>query len=127
MGFWRNGTACWPLEAEVGHVLNRSQALGAIWQDCVDAMVRHLGAALAGIWTLDSQQDGLELQASAGLYTHITSVQGPVPFGHVQIGQIAFEKRPYLTNAIPVRILVASRNRLGPSKRGWWPLRGTRC
>jgi PAS domain S-box-containing protein len=88
-------------EVEVAHVLNRSQAMGAIWQDCVDAMVRHLGAALAGIWTLDSQQEGLKLQASSGLPTHVTGVQGPVPFGHVQIGQIAFEKRPYLTNAIP--------------------------
>jgi PAS domain S-box-containing protein len=88
-------------EVEVAHVLNRSQALGALWQDCVEAMVRHLGAALAGIWTLDSQQEGLKLQASAGLPTHVTGVQGPVPFGHVQIGQIAFEKRPYLTNAIP--------------------------
>jgi len=88
------------LEAEVGHVLNRSQALGALWQDCVDAMVRHLGAALAAIWTLESQQEGLELQASAGLYTHVTGLHGPVPFGHFQIGQIAFEKKPYLTNAV---------------------------
>jgi PAS domain S-box-containing protein len=88
-------------EVEVGHVLNRSQALGALWQGCVDAMVRHLGAALAGIWTLDSQQEGLELQASAGLYIHVTGAQGPMPFGHIQIGQIAFQKRPYLTNAIP--------------------------
>jgi PAS domain S-box-containing protein len=87
-------------EVEIGHVLNRSQALATIWQDCVDAMVRQLGAALAGIWTLDSQQKGLQLQASAGLYTQFMGVQGSVPFGHVQIGQIAFEKRPYLTNAI---------------------------
>lgn len=89
------------LEAEVGHVLNRSKALGAMWQDCVDAMVRHLGAVLAGIWTLDSQQEGLELQASAGMYPPVKSVPGAVPFGHIQIGQIAFGKRPYLINNIP--------------------------
>jgi PAS domain S-box-containing protein len=88
-------------EAEVGHMLNRSQALETIWQDCVDAMVRHLDAALAGLWTLDSQQEGLELQACAGLCTQVTGVEGPVPFGYVQMAQIAFEKRPYLTNAIP--------------------------
>jgi len=87
-------------EVEVGHVLNRSQPLGTLWQDCVDVMVRHLGAALAGIWTLDSQQEGLELQASAGVYTHVAGVQGPVPFGHFRIGQIAFEKKPYLTNGV---------------------------
>ena len=53
-------------EAEIGHVLNRSQGPGDLWQACADAMVRHLDAALAGIWTLDSQQKGLELQASTG-------------------------------------------------------------
>jgi PAS domain S-box-containing protein len=87
-------------EAEMGYVLNRNQVLGTLWQDCVDAMVRHLGAALAGIWTLDSSHDELELQASAGLYTHWTGMHGPVPFGHVKIGQIAFEKKPYLTNVV---------------------------
>jgi PAS domain-containing protein len=30
----------------------------------------------------------------------LTDLDGPGPFGHSQIGQIAFEKRPYLTNAI---------------------------
>ncbi|UCE63001.1 MAG: PAS domain S-box protein [Nitrospirota bacterium] len=87
-------------EAEIGHVLNRSQGPGDLWQACADAMVRHLDAGLAGIWTLESQQKGLELQASAGLYAHVTSPHGPAPFGHQQIGQIAFEKKPYLTNAV---------------------------
>lgn len=87
-------------EAAVGHVLNSSQTPGALWQNCVDAMVRHLGAALAGIWTLDSQQKVLELQASAGLYTHSAGLYGPVPFGRFKIGQIAFEKKPYLTNGV---------------------------
>lgn len=89
------------LEAEIGQVLNRNQPLRILWQDCVNAIVRHLGAALAAIWTLDSQQEGLKLQASAGLYTHVTGVQGPVPFGYQQIAQIAFEKKPYLTNSVP--------------------------
>lgn len=87
-------------EAEVGHVLNRGQAPRALWQNCVEAMVQHLDAALAAIWTLDSQQKGLELEASAGLYTHVTSVHGPVPFGYQKIAQIAFEKKPYLTNNV---------------------------
>ena len=63
-------------------------------------MVQHLDAALAAIWTIDSQQKGLELEASAGLYTHVTSVHGPVPFGYQKIAQIAFEKKPYLTNNV---------------------------
>ncbi len=89
------------LEAEIGQVLNRNQPLRVLWQDCVNAIVRHLGAALAVMWTLDSPQEGLKLKASAGLYTHVIPMQGPMPFGYQEIAQIAFEKKPYLTNAIP--------------------------
>lgn len=87
-------------EAEVGHVLNRNQSMGALLQVCVDASVRHLDAALAAIWTLDSQHNGLELQASAGMYTHLNGGHGAGSFGYLKIGQIAFEKNRYLTNAV---------------------------
>jgi PAS domain S-box-containing protein len=87
-------------EAEVGQVLNRHQTLSVRLQGCADAFIRHLGGAWAGVWTMNSQEEGLELQASAGLSTHVTGLDGPLPFGHSQIGQIAFEKRPHLTNAI---------------------------
>ena len=88
------------LEAEVGDMLNRSQSLHALWQDCANALVRHLDAALAAIWILSFQKENLELQASAGLYTHVTNMHGPVPFGYQKIAQIAFEKKPYLTNTV---------------------------
>ena len=87
-------------EAEVGQVLNRHQTLSVRLQGCAEAFIRHLGGAWAGVWTMNSQEEGLELQASAGLSTHVTGLDGPLPFGHSQIGQIAFEKRPHLTNAI---------------------------
>jgi PAS domain S-box-containing protein len=87
-------------EAEVGQVLNRHQTLSVRLQGCAEAFIRHLDGALAGFWVMNSPEQGLELQASAGLSTQMTGLNGSVPFGHSQIGQIAFEKRPYLTNAI---------------------------
>ncbi|MGD9851035.1 MAG: PAS domain S-box protein [Nitrospirales bacterium] len=88
------------LEAEVGQVLNRHQKLSERLQGCAEGIIRLLPGAWAGFWTLKSQEEGLELQASAGLSTLSTDVVGPGSFGHAQIGQIAFEKRPHFTNAI---------------------------
>ena len=76
------------LEAEIGHVLSRNCALKSLWTDCAKALVRHLDAALATIWTRGFQQERLELQATAGLHTHVTSRHGPVPFGYQKIEQI---------------------------------------
>jgi two-component system NtrC family sensor kinase len=38
-----------------------------------EAIVRHLDAAFARVWTLDQENNILELQASAGIHTHIDS------------------------------------------------------
>jgi len=42
----------------------------------------------------------LELQASAGLYTHLNGPHSRIPVGHLKIGQIAGEKKPHLTNGV---------------------------
>ncbi len=65
---------------------------------CADSMVRHLDAALARIWTVGAGGDVLELQASAGLYTHTDGPHGRVPVGALKIGLIARERRAHLTN-----------------------------
>ncbi|MGE0453556.1 MAG: response regulator [Vicinamibacteria bacterium] len=67
---------------------------------CCEAAVRHLDAAFARIWTLDEAQDVLELQASAGMYTHLDGAHGRVPVGKFKIGLIAAERRPHLTNSV---------------------------
>ncbi len=87
-------------EAEVGQVLNRPQILSECLQGCAEAFIRHLDGAWAGFWTMKSQEEGLELVASAGLSTLLTDLVGQGSFGHSQIGQIAFEKRPSFINAI---------------------------
>src|SRR6185295_2558293 len=52
------------------------------------------------IWTLNEAEGVLELQASAGLYTHLDGPHGRVPVGMYKIGRIAQERRPHLTNRV---------------------------
>lgn len=67
---------------------------------CAEAMVKHLDAALARIWILNHAENMLELQASAGMYTHVDGHHGRIPVGTLKIGMIAQERRPHLTNAV---------------------------
>jgi GAF domain-containing protein len=69
-------------------------------QRSAEAVVRHLDAAFARIWTIDEQQNVLELQASAGLYTRLDGEHARVPVGKLKIGLIAQQRKPHLTNDI---------------------------
>ena len=86
--------------ADVATALTRTGELGDMLRRCGEAMVEQLDAALGRIWTLDASGDVLELQASAGMYTHTDGAHGRVPVGRHEIGFIAQERRPYLTNAV---------------------------
>ncbi len=86
--------------AEVGVAVNQSGTLQSGLQSCAEAMVIHLDAALARIWTLDAEEEVLELQASAGRYTHLDGPHGRVPVGQFKIGLIAQERKPHLTNTV---------------------------
>ncbi|MDH3503243.1 MAG: PAS domain S-box protein [Nitrospirota bacterium] len=88
------------LDAEVGRIISQTQGLQPLLQQCAQAIVDHLNAAFARIWTLNSAQQVLELQASAGLYTHLNGPHGRIPVGQFKIGQIAAEKKPHLTNTV---------------------------
>ena len=68
---------------------------------CAEALVRHLDAAFARVWTLNEADNVLELQASAGLYTHTDGPHGRVPVGQFKIGRIAAARQPHLTNDVP--------------------------
>jgi PAS domain S-box-containing protein len=63
-------------------------------------MVRHLGASFARIWVLPPGGDTLELQASAGLYTHLDGPHSRVRVGQLKIGLIAQERRPHLSQDV---------------------------
>ena len=88
------------LAADVGSAFAEGGGLPIILQGCAQAMVRHLNAAFARVWILDEQEGVLELQASAGMYTHTDGGHSRVPIGELKIGLIAQERRPHLTNTV---------------------------
>jgi formate hydrogenlyase transcriptional activator len=88
------------LRAEIGMALARQDTLRGMLHTCAEAMVRHLDAAFARIWTLNSDGQGLELQASAGKYTRLDGRYSRIPLGQLKIGLIAQERRAHLTNDV---------------------------
>ncbi|NEQ33338.1 MAG: PAS domain S-box protein [Leptolyngbya sp. SIO4C5] len=87
--------------ASIDSILARENDLSPILQHCCEAIVQQLGAAFARIWTLNPEENMLELQASAGMYTHIDGAHSRVPVGQFKIGLIAAERQPHLTNDVP--------------------------
>lgn len=88
------------LSSDVGIGLNRREDLGKLLGHCTDALVEHLNAAFARIWTVDKSGTMLQLQASSGLYTHLDGEHSLIPIGKFKIGKIAEERSPHLTNDI---------------------------
>jgi hypothetical protein len=96
----REQTGLANLEADVGTVLTRGGTLAEMLQLCSEAIVKRLDAAFARIWTLNEKDKVLELQASAGVYTHLNGPHSRVPVGTFKIGLIASERKPHLTNQV---------------------------
>ena len=86
------------LGAEVGFALSQKDTLCDMLQKCSEAFVRNLNMAFARIWTINTEGNVLELQSSAGIYTHIDGPHRRVPVGMYKIGLIASERKPHLTN-----------------------------
>jgi PAS domain S-box-containing protein len=87
--------------ADVGAALAVSRApLRVTLEACAEAIVKHLQAAFARVWTLNRDENVLELQASAGIYTHIDGAHSRVPVGKFKIGKIAQERAPHITNDV---------------------------
>jgi two-component system CheB/CheR fusion protein len=88
------------MRAEIGLALTRDDSLRRILQVCAQSLVDHMGVSFARIWTLNSQDEMLELCASAGLYTHLDGAHGRVRMGQLKIGRIAESRVPLLTNDV---------------------------
>jgi GAF domain-containing protein/CheY-like chemotaxis protein len=86
--------------ATVSTAISEARGLHEMLQRCCDAMVIHLEAAFARIWTLNESENVLELQASAGIYRHIDGGHARIPVGQFEIGLIASERAPHLTNSV---------------------------
>ncbi len=86
--------------ADVDAGLTTHENLSDMLQSTTEAIVQHLDAAFARVWTLNSAENVLELQASAGQYIHLDGPHARVPVGKFKIGLIAEECRPHLTNDV---------------------------
>jgi PAS domain S-box-containing protein len=88
------------LTTEVAVALNAGAELQPMLQHCSELMVQYLDVAFARIWTLNPATQTLELQASAGCYTHLDGPHSRVKVGQYKIGLIAQEQKPLLTNTV---------------------------
>lgn len=88
------------LAADVLGALTSARSFTDALQGCCEALVNQVGAAFARVWTLNEFDRVLELQASAGLYTHLDGAHSRVPVGQFKIGLIAEERLPHLTNDV---------------------------
>jgi PAS domain S-box-containing protein len=88
------------LMADIGAALTTNNTLRQMLDDCAKAMVAHLGAAFVRVWTLNRDDNVLELQASAGMYTHLDGPHSRIPVGQLKIGLIADKRMPHLTNQV---------------------------
>lgn len=88
------------LGADIGAALIQGDNLRDMLQRCAETLVKHLDAAFARVWTLNEAEKVLELQASAGMYTHLDGAHSRVPVGRFKIGLIAEERKPHLTNEV---------------------------
>ncbi len=88
------------LAADVGRAFVSDGPLDSRLGRCAEAIVDHLDAAFARVWTLDATEDALVLRASAGMYTHLDGPHSRVPVGTLKIGRIAAELEPHLTNQV---------------------------
>ena len=84
----------------VSRALAEGGGAEAVLQACCQALVDHLDAAFARIWTVEEGAASLQLRASAGIYTRLDGRYSEVGMGRLKIGQIASERAPHLTNDV---------------------------
>ncbi|AFZ60213.1 PAS domain S-box protein [Anabaena cylindrica FACHB-243] len=86
--------------SEVDAILTQTETLENMMRGCTDALVKHLHAAFARIWILNTEEQVLELQVNSGKYTDIDENHRLVAVGQFKIGLIAQEGKPHLTNSV---------------------------
>jgi PAS domain S-box-containing protein len=97
------------LRTDVAVALTRRGTTRDMLQRCAEALVDRLGAAFARVWTLDEEHGVLELQASAGQYTHLDGPHSRVALGQLKIGRIAQDRKPMVTKDVSRDPLIADR------------------
>jgi len=75
------------LVAQIGLVLTRAENLRQGLQQCAEILASSIGVAFARVWTVNDETQVLDLQASAGMYTHINGGHARVPLGSSRSGE----------------------------------------
>jgi PAS domain S-box-containing protein len=88
------------LGSDSSSALTQSDSLVEALQLCAQALVNHLDATLARVWTMNAAGTVLELEASSGMHSDLNDAQARIPVGSFEIGLIAKERKPHLTNDI---------------------------
>jgi len=88
------------LNADIGVALTTGETLHDILEICAQALVLHLNALFARIWVFNEEENILELNASAGLYTRLDGSHSRKSLGNSKIGIIASKRKPLLTNNV---------------------------
>jgi PAS domain S-box-containing protein len=88
------------LAADVTIAMTEAGSLTTVLGRSCDAAVQHLDAAFVRIWTVSVDGRTLELQASAGLSAELDGPQSRIPIGSFEIGTVAAERKPHLTNDV---------------------------
>ena len=86
------------LIGEVDAALTQSDSQGEMLVRCAKALVRHLDAALARIWTFDDAGSSLELKASATIDADLEDFDFDWP--EAAIARMAHEQLPYFANDV---------------------------
>ncbi|MEL6458431.1 MAG: GAF domain-containing protein [Cyanobacteria bacterium J06621_15] len=86
--------------SEIDSTLAKSNNLQKMLQQCTEIILSYLNVEFARIWTYNQQDNILNLQSSAGLYTHIDGAHSCIPVGKFKIGLIAQERKPHITNSV---------------------------
>ena len=88
------------LRADISHSLAQHSSLDIMLQRCCEAIVYHLHVASSRIWTMNEDEQVLELQASAGISSYHLDTQKRIPVENSKIGDLVREQRPYLINDV---------------------------
>ena len=84
--------------AEVAFALSAGSTLHSFLDRTAQVVLKTLDGAFARVWTLNEQEAMLELQASAGIYTHIDGHHSRIPVGTLKVGMLAKHRLPEVNN-----------------------------
>ncbi len=88
------------LASKIAVALTQGDAVPETLQRSAEIIGRSLDAALTRIWTMNKEENVLELKSSAGMQSDLDGPYARIPLGRFRIGRVALEGKPHLTNAI---------------------------